>query len=152
MVLDSIKNKNLYVNMHPLFKKAFDFIEAYIETEIEPGVYEICGEDMFAKVQEYDTRSDGAFEVHNKYIDIQYIAKGTEKIEYGCRNDFSISTYDEKEDFLFLQGKKKMEFVLNKGEFVIFFPNDAHKPSLDVAGTSKVIKVVLKVKVKVLTD
>ena len=148
MILDSIKNKNQYVNMHPLFKKAFDFIEAYIENECAPGVYEICGKDLFAKVQEYDTRSEGAFEVHNQYIDIQYITNGTEKIEYGCRNDFSVSTYDEKDDFLFLKGgKKKMEFVLNHGEFVIFFPDDAHKPSLDVEGTSRVTKVVLKVKI-----
>lgn len=148
MVLDSIKNKNLYVNMHPLFPKAFDFIENYLENELTPGIYEICGEDLFSKIMEYDTRSDGDFEVHNKYIDIQYIAKGAEKIEYGCRNDFSVSTYDEEEDFLFLEGgKKRLEFVLHQGEFVIFFPDDAHKPSLDVEKTEKVVKVVLKVRV-----
>lgn len=147
MIFDQIKNKDLYVKTHTLFEKAFDFLESYLKNELEPGKYEICGEDLFARVMEYDTREDGFYEVHNKYIDIQYIAEGSERICYGEREDFTPLEYDAEGDFLFLEGgKKKLDFGLHQGEFVIFFPNDAHKPSLDVDGTAKVKKVVLKVR------
>lgn len=149
MILDQIKNKKQYVKAHPLFEKAFGFIEDYLKKPKEPGVYELCGEDLFAKVMEYDTRADGLFEVHNKYIDIQYIAEGAERVIYGKREDFSPTEYNTEEDFMLLEGNKGItEFVLSRGEFVVFFPEDAHKPSLDVNSTGKVVKVVLKVKVQ----
>ena len=148
MILDQIKNKDLYVKAHPLFEKAFHFIQEYKKKPLEVGEYEICGEDLFARIMEYDTREDGLFEVHNRYIDIQYIVEGAERIAYGRRDDFTPLEYDEEGDFLFLEGgKEKLEFVLSEGEFVVFFPEDAHKPSLDVEETAKVKKVVLKVKV-----
>ena len=30
----------------------FDFIENYLENELTPGIYEICGEDLFSKIME----------------------------------------------------------------------------------------------------
>lgn len=149
MILDQIKNKDLYVNAHPLFEKAFGFIEAYVKNPLEPGKYELCGEDLFARIMEYDTKEDCLFEVHNKYIDIQYIAEGAERMAYGCREDFTLFEYDIEGDFLSLKGgREKLEFVLSEGEFVVFFPEDAHKASLNVKETEKVKKIVLKVKVK----
>lgn len=149
MILDQIKNKDLYVKAHPLFEKAFRFIEAYLKNPLEPGIYELCGEDLFARIMEYDTKEDGLFEVHNKYIDIQYIAEGAERIAYGSREDFTTLEYDAEGDFLLLEGgKEKLEFVLSEGEFVVFFPEDAHKTSLNVKETAKVKKIVLKVKAK----
>ena len=148
MILDLIKNKDLYVKAHPLFEKAFEFIEEYLKNPLEPGEYKICGDDLLARIMEYNTREDGLFEVHNKYIDIQYIAEGAERIAYGRREDFTPLEYDAEGDFLFLEGRReKLEFVLSEGEFVVFFPEDAHKPSLDLEETQKVKKVVLKVKV-----
>lgn len=150
MILDKLENKDLYVKAHPLFEKAFGFVEEYLKNPVQPGDYPICGEDLFARVLSYDTRADGLYEVHNKYIDIQYIAQGEERVAYGRREDFAPGEYDAKGDFMFLEGDhKRLEFVLNQGEFVIFFPEDAHKPSLDVEDTGKVVKVVLKVKAEV---
>lgn len=150
MILDKLENKDLYVKAHPLFEKAFGFVEEYLKNPVEPGEYHLCGDDLFARVMVYDTRADGQFEVHNKYIDIQYIAEGAERVAYGRREDFASAEYDAEGDFMFLEGDdQKLEFILSKGEFVVFFPEDAHKPSLDVETTGKVTKVVLKVKAEV---
>ena len=46
------------------------------------GKYEICSEDLYVVVQEYETREEGLLEVHNKYIDIQCMVEGIEKIYY----------------------------------------------------------------------
>lgn len=148
MIFDNIRNKDLYVKAHPLFEKAFGFIEEYLKNPKEPGEYHICGDDLFARVMEYDTRSEGLYEVHNKYIDIQFIAEGAERVCYGSRCDFKDTEYDEAGDFMFLEGDaQKLEFVLSKGEFAVFFPEDAHKPSLDTEQKNQVVKVVLKVAV-----
>ena len=148
MIYDKIENRKLYAKAHPLFEKAFGFIDEYLKNPVEPGEYPICGDDLFARVMTYDTRADGAFEVHNKYIDIQFIAEGAERVCYGRRGDFAETQYDEAGDFMFLEGNtQKLEFVLYKGEFAVFFPEDAHKPSLDVDTTKQVTKVVLKVHV-----
>lgn len=148
MILDKLENKDLYVKAHPLFEKAFAFIEEYLKKPLEPGEYHFCEEDLFGRVLSYDTRADGQFEVHNKYIDIQYIAQGAERVAYGRREDFAPGSYDPEGDFMFLEGEHKvLEFVLEKGQFVIFFPDDAHKPSLDTDQENQVVKVVLKVHV-----
>ena len=147
MIYDRIENKDLYVNAHPLFGKAFAFIEEYLKTPKEPGEYKICGDDLFAKVMSYETRSEGFFEVHNKYIDIQFIAEGEEGVGYGQRADFKPVEVNDEQDYVFMEGDgQKLDFVLNKGEFAVFFPDDAHKPSMDTAQKNNVIKVVLKVK------
>ena len=148
MILDQINNKDLYVKAHPLFEKAFNFIEEYLKNPKEPGEYQICGEDLFAKVMKYETRSEGYFEVHNKYIDIQFIAEGEEWVGYGKRGDFTPVEVNEEQDYIFMEGDgQKSDFVLSKGEFVVFFPEDAHKPSMDTKQKNQVTKVVLKVKV-----
>lgn len=148
MIFDNIKNKDLYVKAHPLFEKAFGFIEEYLKNPKEPGQYSICDEDLFAKVMDYETRSEGLYEVHNKYIDIQFIAQGAEGVFYGIRSDFTETEYHEDGDYMFLEGdEERLNFILQQGEFAVFFPEDAHKPSMDTDKKNRVVKVVLKVKV-----
>ena len=49
---------------------------------MEPGVYEIKGKDIYAQV--FDTETKPAEkqrpEVHEKYIDVQFLASGKEKL------------------------------------------------------------------------
>ncbi len=147
MIFDNIRNKDLYAKAHPLFEKAFGFIEEYLQNPKEVGQYPICGDDLFAKVMDYETRSEGLYEVHNKYIDIQFIARGAERVFYGNRCDFTETEYHEDGDYMFLEeDKQRLVFDLQQGEFAIFFPEDAHKPSMDTDTKNQVVKVVLKVK------
>lgn len=150
MIYDKFENKARYTGAHPLFEKAFAYIEDYLKNPVEPGIYEISGEDLFAKVLSYQTRAEGYLEVHKKYIDIQYIIEGAEKVYYANRRGLEpVCAYDEKEDVLFLKdAEEMMEFSFRKGDFVIFFPEDAHKPSMDLEKVSDVKKIVLKVSVQ----
>lgn len=149
MILDKLCNNKYYLNTHPLFGKAFAFAEEYLKNPIEPGTYEICGQDLFVKVQEYETREEGFLEIHEKYIDIQCMLEGEEKICYTVRQGLEpMVPYDEKEDVLFFKNREGcVEFVFRAGDFVIFFPNDAHKPSMNVTQKGKAKKLVFKVRV-----
>jgi biofilm protein TabA len=54
--------------------------------------------------------------------------------------------YDEQKDLTILDGCGDF-FTLRQGMFVIFFPNDAHMPSLAIDSPQMVNKIVLKVRV-----
>lgn len=148
MILDTWNNRSYYANTHPLFPEAFAYIEEYLKNPVMPGIYEIRGKDLFAKVQEYETRTTGYLEVHDEYIDIQFMVEGIERVEYAYRDGLEAAMpYNEKEDALFLKDcDKGFSFDLTSGSFAIFFPGDAHKPAMCVDMPKAAKKVVLKVK------
>ena len=149
MVIDNIKRFRLYEGMHPLFSKAFAFIESYLEEPKPVGKYEILGDDLFALVQRYETKAEAGMEAHDKYIDIQFIAKGEEKALWAERDELVMVTpfAEGKDAAFFEEGERPASLILREGDFVIFYPNDAHKPSLAVTAPTTVDKIVLKVKV-----
>ena len=71
MVLDKIENSKLYTGLSKKIAKAFAYINETDLHQIVPGKYEIDGDNIFALVQEYETKNDGRLEGHYKYIDIQ---------------------------------------------------------------------------------
>lgn len=148
MILDTWNNRSHYAKTHPLFPEAFAYIEKYLKNPVMPGIYEIRGKDLFAKVQEYETRTAGYLEVHDEYIDIQFMVEGIERVEYAYRDGLEPALpYDEKEDALFLKDcDQGFCFDLTSGSFAIFFPGDAHKPAMCIDAPITAKKVVLKVK------
>lgn len=149
MIADNIKNRRLYETAHPLFSQAFDFIKKHLEEPKPVGKYEILGDSLFAMVQKYDSKTDAKMEVHDKYIDIQFVVSGEEKILWAQRDELEILTpFTEGKDAAFLnEGDRPAQMILRAGDFAVFYPNDAHKPGLAVADPTPVEKIVLKVKV-----
>ena len=149
MIIDTWNNKTTYANIHPLFPAAFAYIDKLLKNPVQPGNYEIQGDALFAKVQEYETRTEGYLEVHEEYIDIQYIVDGAEHVEYAFRNGLvPAMPYNVAEDVLFLKDCSESKgFSLTAGNFAIFFPQDAHKPAMCMDTPKTVKKVVVKVKI-----
>ena len=123
MIFDKFESREKYIEINPLFARAFMFIEEYLQAPVETGVYEIIGRDLFAIVQKYKTKEVGLYEAHNKYIDIQYMVEGTEKVYCEPRENFNIvQEYDDKKDALLLDDKASSEgVVFVKNQFAIFF-------------------------------
>ena len=149
MIFDKIVNYHYYVNTHPLFEKAFEYVENYLKDPVAPGIYEICGKDLFVKVQDYETREEGFFEVHDQYIDIQCMVEGAEMVYYTEREGLiPAAPYDAKEDAQFLLNRDDcLEFLFRAGEMAVFFPNDAHKPAMQITEKARAKKLVFKVKI-----
>lgn len=118
-------------------------------SKTENGKYEILEDKVFAIVQEYTSKpiTECKFEAHKKYIDIQYIVKGEEKIGVSDLSDFKeLTPYNEEKDIIFLSSDKKAEFIkLQEKEFMILTPEDAHMPSIAEGKPNYVKKVVVKV-------
>ena len=89
------------------------------------------------------------FEAHKRYIDIQYLAAGTEVIEHARTGELRpADPFDTTKDLGFFQEPAAATRLhLEPGMFAIFFPEDAHKPCCAAGAPASVRKVVLKVEV-----
>ena len=58
MILDNIKNKELYYAINPDFKAGFDFIQKAVVENLLPGTYEIDNKRIYASVQEYNSKEN----------------------------------------------------------------------------------------------
>jgi YhcH/YjgK/YiaL family protein len=151
MIIDLLSNAHLYYNQGPLFRKAFEYLAQTDLSKVEKGKYELDGQDLFAIVNEYDTISpdNEQMESHKKYIDIQYIVSGAERIGHDLLQGQTPSkAYDEEKDFMLFGEKPTFFSVLQQGMFAVFFPHDLHMPNIKVDAPSFVKKVVIKVAVK----
>ena len=147
MIKDKLKNAKLYYNLSEYIKQGLIWLETIDLKNLDDGKYEINGDRVYASVQTYQTKDDALYESHRKYIDIQYVIKGSEKIGITDYSNCQTSIeYDNERDLEFYTFDNKEEFIeLTEGSFAIFYPHDAHKPSIKIETQSVVKKVVVKV-------
>ena len=149
MIIDRIDNASLYHTVHTKFKRAFDYIHEINTANIPAGRYEIDGVNMYALIQQYDTKlkEQGFWEAHRRYIDLQYIVQGAEGIGYANIHHLRQGEYDEGKDFLPLYGDGDL-VTLRSGCFVLLMPEDAHMPGMAIGSPAPVKKVVIKIAVE----
>ena len=130
-------------------KQIINYIKSLDFEVIEDGRLEFS-DGIWANLQTYTTKEDALFEAHRKYIDIQYMISGQEKIgvcEYTkCKNNIP---YDSEKDIEFLDCENDFEYInMTPKDFLVLFPKDAHKPSISVSEKVEVRKLVVKVPVE----
>lgn len=147
MIKDKLINADYYYSLSKHLKTGFEWL---IHTNLESlsdGKYPIDGDNVYANIQTYETKEDAKYESHRKYIDIQCVIKGVEKV--GVTNISSCTScvsYDSEKDIEFFDINTDEEFVkLEEGSFIILYPQDAHKPSISFDKKTNVKKVVVKV-------
>lgn len=146
MIKDKVENSALYEGVNPGFPAAFAFLKEAMAAPKEVGRYEL-GQGVFALVQSYDSKPADAckIEAHKKYIDIQCVLKGKEV--FGVADLSTQTMYEDKfeeKDVAFYHGEVDL-LTLTDGDFVVVFPQDAHRPQQ--GDGAHVEKVVVKVPV-----
>ncbi|HNP22141.1 MAG TPA: YhcH/YjgK/YiaL family protein [Panacibacter sp.] len=149
MIIDNLDNCKRYLSLHPKFEKAFAFLMETNLDAIAPGKYNIDENDVFAIVQEYDTLDalGEQMESHEKYIDVQYMIRGGERVGLALLSDQSVSKlYNDETDFMLYADAPSFFAELSSGIFMIFFPTDLHMPCIKIEKPAAVRKIVIKVK------
>ena len=146
MIKDNLKYCALYKGVNPGFPAAFAFLKEAMAEVKEVGRYELES-GVFALVQSYDSKpaENCKIEAHKKFIDIQCVLKGKEL--FGVADLSTQKMYEDKfeeKDVAFYHGEVDL-LTLTDGDFVIVFPEDAHRPQQ--GDGSHVEKVVVKVPV-----
>jgi YhcH/YjgK/YiaL family protein len=140
-----------YFNNKERWDKAFTFLKTSDLSKLEIKRYDIDGDNLYAAVSEYITKNeeDARFEAHQKYIDIQYIISGIEKMSIAplSLKKEILEPYDASKDVEFMTVSNFTSVNATPSEFLIFFPSDIHRPGVKVGENSSVRKIVIKVKV-----
>lgn len=148
MIIDKLKNSDTYYALGERFKTAFEYLKNTDINKLENGKYEIDGENIFVSVQDYETKpiENGRWEAHRKYADIQFLAEGSEQLGYTDTESLEPETeYDSDNDIIFLKGSGQFAKA-QAGDFLVFFPNDAHMPCISTEKPAYVKKAVVKIK------
>lgn len=147
----------------PSFQRAF----AYLEECFRPGADAFrrlqavgvgeterveLGGGVFALEQAYapKARAEGRWESHRAYIDVQVVFSGEEFMEATDVARLKVAEdLTPAKDLLFYQAFDAGSVLRVKaGEAAVFFPIDAHMPSLAIGGSAAVVrKTVVKVPV-----
>ncbi|MCO5950351.1 YhcH/YjgK/YiaL family protein [Mucilaginibacter flavidus] len=150
--LDTSTNKKVFAEQYhrnqAAWDKAFSFLRDSDLTKLKPGKYTIDGTNVYATITEAPSKEfeGSAWESHRKYIDLQYVIKGQETIGVAPVSKATVTKpYNEAGDSANynVQGQY---YVAMPGTFFLFFPSDAHRPNIKVAGYDGVKKIVIKIR------
>jgi biofilm protein TabA len=152
MVLDILANAARYESLNSRFAQAFAWLRTMDGTQ-ELGRHDIDGDHCFALVQTYESKpiEKAKFEVHRKYIDIQFIHSGRETILWAPLDTMKEETMaysDEKDAALWKLTADTTPLHVSAGHFAILWPQDAHAPCIEWDKPEQVFKVVVKVAVE----
>jgi len=148
MIFDTLNNYARYMGLENGIPAALNFLLKSDLTGLPVGRTDIDGNNLYALIQEYATKNldQGEWEAHRKYIDVQYMVSGRERMGFTNICTMQPGKYVAEDDFLPMAGTGNYVEVF-AGTFVIFFPEDGHMPGLNTGMTEMVKKVVLKVKI-----
>ncbi|KAF0188419.1 MAG: hypothetical protein FD168_1781 [Desulfobulbaceae bacterium] len=146
MILDLLENAHRYLVINKGFAKAVEFLLRPELKELPVGKYEIDGERVFAMVsKDMGLKKEDAFlETHEKFIDIQLVLSGTDDIGWKPKSlcNQPSGEYDPNSDLQFFTDTPNTWLSIESGEFAIFFPEDAHMPTIS---SGQIHKIVVKI-------
>ena len=136
MIVAKLKDAADYRGIHPMLDKALEYLNDEFMNTVGTEATHMEGNDLYATLNLFETQPDekGFFEAHQKYLDIQTPDDAASKPE----NDFYAFTD---------KNPAHQSIILRHGDFLVAFPQDAHRVKGQVSGPSDVRKVVFKIRI-----
>lgn len=135
-----------------ILDRVVQFLASTDFSKCPEGRIDIEEDRLFAIVQ-HSTTSPKQLrnaEYHKKYIDVQYLVSGEEIMgvtRYSQEMTIIEDQMGERDYTLVDGGFGEMELVMRPGRFVVFFPNDVHRPGCAHDEGQPITKVVVKIDV-----
>lgn len=137
MIKDSIQNAAAYQSLSPGIARALELARSGQLEHLAPGRHELDGDALYVMVQRnaLGKWDDARWEAHRRYIDIQFVLSGQQVIGYCDRALLASDTgYDAERDLEFLRDGDGAHLLMRKGDFAVFYPQDAHRPNVLAPG------------------
>lgn len=151
MIVDILDHAGRYSAIDPVLAAGLAYLGKAVGSELPDGKHPIDGERLRASVSSYRTRepAEVPFEAHRRHIDIQYLLSGSETMFWMPREGCSVrEAYSAEKDIELLADGPAASLIARQGVFLVFFPQDAHKPGCFTTGPEDVRKLVIKVLVQ----
>lgn len=153
MIVTDLAHLPAQLKTNAAFEKAIEFLRNEGWRGHADGTIPVDGARVYGMLQSYETKIPQAtvpFEGHHKYIDIQCIIEGAEKIFWTAADGLTPTIpYDDAKDIWFSPAApdNATAVVVTAGQLVVLFPEDAHAPTHCVAAPMRVRKILMKVSV-----
>ena len=147
--IDKVQFAKQYHLNQAAWDKAFAYLKNTDLSKLANGRHVIDGTNVYAIVTEAPTKDydKTAFESHRKYIDLQYVITGEEKMAKAPLSYVTVNKpYDEAADIAYYTGEGKI-YTVPASTFMLFFPTEAHRPNITPGGNKVVKKIVIKINV-----
>jgi YhcH/YjgK/YiaL family protein len=150
MITDDINHLKRYAI--PKSEAILKFIADHDCAHLPDGETVIQGRDLFVRIMSYTPKpaAENRFETHHIYADVQYLVSGSELMQTARMKDLvPLTDYDNKGDCHFFKATGATnDFIVQAGEFAVFYPTEAHRPSCSYEGYKGLVKkLVFKVKI-----
>jgi len=145
---DAVVFAQQYAKNKDQWDKVFAYLKNTDLDKLAPGKYPVEGTDLMASITETPTKDfdKTLWESHRKVIDLQYVIQGAEKMSVFPVAKAKVTTpYDETKDVARYEAEGTV-YTAVPGTFFLFFPSDAHRPSIKADGFDKDKKLVIKIK------
>mgnify|MGYP003588494691 CR=1 FL=1 len=153
MIIDNLKNiDRILPQVNERMQQALKFL-AGTDLQALSGKTEIDGRRIHVAVSEYATKAhdEKKAETHLKYIDIQMVVQGAERVyTHELTPELPIvEDKREEKDAIFYAVQESESHVLTGDRFAVYYPWEVHRPGCNVADEPQQVK---KIVVKVLLD
>lgn len=131
-------------------RKAIDYAKSHDLASFDCGQHPIDGEDLFVNIVEYTTTDpeNRFWEAHRDYLDVHVPISGTEQIDLGFLGRMKKGEYQKDGDFQPADGEKNASVIMNPGDFLVCYPEDAHRTAVAANGQPETVKkAIFKVKI-----
>ena len=135
-----------YRGIHPLLDKALSCLTPEYLSGVGTVRQDLEGDALFVTRFDYETvpEEESFFEAHRRYLDIHVMVKGCERVDI-ARPD-KLREFTHEGDFWGYHGEAEQSILLAPGDFLVVFPDDAHKLKIQTDGKPEAVtKVVFKV-------
>lgn len=135
---------------NPVWTRSLAALQA-LHPDSQPGITEFEGGRHYLNVHTYETKplEQCRYEGHRDMIDVQYMIRGGELIEWVLKDDLEEDgPYLSERDFQYYHrpaAPVPTRVRLAPGHFGIFFPEDGHCPKIHDGVHDSVFKAVVKI-------
>lgn len=161
MIFTNINDKLQNSSLAKDIQFCIDYAEKNREKilSLENGSYDIGYNGIKMNVGKYFTKkeNDKFWESHKRYLDVQIMIDGSERVAFNDIHNMEEKSFDPERDLVILEGNKLFDIVIENGDVLVFFPNDVHKPELDILDSENeeecenkkkiITKVVFKIEI-----
>ena len=150
MIHGKTSRPDYYGTLETSVQEVLDYLENNDLTALENGSHVIDGNRLFVNIVSYPTTSpeNRFWEAHKDYLDVHVPIEGTEQIDLNFLEDLEVGEYKKEEDFQAAFGPARMHAILKPGDFLVCYPQDAHRTAIAVDGKPEQIrKAIFKVRI-----
>lgn len=146
MIHARLKDAPDYRGIHPLLDRALECLTPEYLAGVGTVRRDLEGDALYVTRFDYETvpEEQAFFEAHRRYLDIHVMIRGSEQVDI-ARPD-KLEEFTHEGDFWGYHGKAEQSIMLSPGDFLVVFPDDAHRLKIHPAGKPETVsKVVFKI-------